>query len=312
MTADDMNAIETRSTPLPWDAFFGHVSAHIAHVYVRVARDESQEPFTLRGWVRGPRCRHSRTLPAQFPLRDLGSGPTHLAEARVTDPTFWSPELPAIYDLNVEFCRQDCVLQQFRATVGIRRLGSVNQSLRLEQQRWVPRGLSLSHPTPADIASAREHDVALRCDRPSDAVCAEASEQGVLMIADVSEPDPFDELRRLARWASVGMVIVPNLTATTMTHLRKQLPNLLFAQPVHPGQTTVERSVEAAGYDLFFCEVDDVASYHVWASTNTQPVIVQRRTREPVTIATARAACDRFQRDLAPPGNEAGYFVQGR
>ena len=310
MTADT-DATGTKSTLLPWDAFFGHVSVNLAHVYVRVARDETREPLTLRGFVRGPRCRHSRTLPAQFPLRDLGSGPTYLAEARVTDPTFWSPEIPALYDLHVELCRHDRVFQQFRGTIGIRRLGCVNTSLRLEQQRWVPRGLYVSDPTPAEIASAREHDVVLLCNHPGDSACAEATEQGVLMMAHVSDSEPHDELRRLARWASVGIAVVPNLTATSLTSFRKQFPNLLLAQPVRAAQEDFKRPVEAAGYDLYLCEVDDVASYRVWASTNTQPVIVQRRTPELVTIATARAACDRLQRDLAPPGNEAGYIVQG-
>ena len=45
------------------------------------------------------------------------------------------------------------------------------------------------------------------------------------------------------------------------------------------------------------------------ARPNNRPVIAVRWTGEPMPLADARRACDQLQRDLAPHGDYAGYFV---
>ena len=309
----ESNLSEPAVPTLVWDFFWGRVSTNLAHLYVRVSGDLAGERPVLRGFVRGPRCRHSRTLPAQFPLRDLGPGPTCLAEARVTDPAFWSPELPALYDLHLELCSDGRMLHQIRGKIGIRRLGCVGSYLRLEQERWVPRGLYVSSATAEELAVAREHEVALLCDDPPDTLCAEAAEQGVFIVARIGRSQPQSELRRLSRWASVGIVVLPQFSPSQVTELRQQFPNLLFARSVqsrqYQGEDAGTDRADDAAYDLELCEVEDLFAYRHRSSTSGKPVLLLRRLAEPVTIVTARAACDRLQRDVAPPGDEAGYFV---
>ena len=56
----------------------------------------------LRGTLRGPFCETARTLPAEFVFRDMATTMTQMAEAIVTDPCMWSPEMPHLYHVDVE------------------------------------------------------------------------------------------------------------------------------------------------------------------------------------------------------------------
>src|SRR3954471_1359581 len=84
------------------------------------------EGTTLRGTVRGPYCENSRTLPAEFPLRPLQRNDAALkmieAEAFVPDPCLWSPELPHVYEVNVEALCDGRTVAEYHGTIGLRRL----------------------------------------------------------------------------------------------------------------------------------------------------------------------------------------------
>src|SRR5687767_12799952 len=87
------------------DVFYGDLSVNRAYVYARLPRPVEDAGLSLVGQVRGPRCRLAEMLPASVPLVDLGPGPTLLAQAMIPDPCFWSPDLPAIYDVTVNLLR---------------------------------------------------------------------------------------------------------------------------------------------------------------------------------------------------------------
>ena len=77
---------------------------------------------TLRGTLRGPFCEKARTLPADFPFRDLGSQQLGTAEAIVTDPCMWTPEMPHLYRVEVEAIEGDRVVAEYHGTIGLERL----------------------------------------------------------------------------------------------------------------------------------------------------------------------------------------------
>jgi len=105
--------------PAKWEICAADVSEVEAKVLVRY-RYELDEPFLLRGTLRGPYCERARTLAADFPFRQL-SGEPPVAEAVVTDPCLWSEELPHLYRANVKAVRGDVVVAEYHGEIGLRR-----------------------------------------------------------------------------------------------------------------------------------------------------------------------------------------------
>jgi hypothetical protein len=92
-----------------------------------IARLKGGNDATLmRGTIRGPFCANSRTLPAEIPFRNVkttgASGPTIEAEALVTDPCLWSPELPHVYYVDIEAVCDGRTVAEYHGTIGLRRL----------------------------------------------------------------------------------------------------------------------------------------------------------------------------------------------
>jgi Glycosyl hydrolases family 2 len=107
----------------------GDVSDMEAVVYARYnpeVDDEFQERerVELRGTLRGPYCEQARTLPAEFAFRDLGPGAPASAEAVVTDPCMWSPDLPHLYQVDVEALRDGQIVAEYHGMIGLRRTPS--------------------------------------------------------------------------------------------------------------------------------------------------------------------------------------------
>lgn len=76
----------------------------------------------LRGTLRGPFCEVAKTLPADFPFRDLGPQQLGAAEAIVTDPCMWTSEMPHIYRVDVEAVHDGKVVAEYHGTIGLERL----------------------------------------------------------------------------------------------------------------------------------------------------------------------------------------------
>jgi hypothetical protein len=104
----------------------GDVNDVEARVFVRYcgarAADSAENGrIVLRGTLRGPYCEGTRTLPAEFNFRDLGSGLDVVAEAIIPDPCTWSPDLPHLYLANVEARRDELILAKFHGMIGLRK-----------------------------------------------------------------------------------------------------------------------------------------------------------------------------------------------
>ena len=76
----------------------------------------------LRGTLRGPFCETAQTLPADFSVRDLSPQQPGIAEAIVTDPCMWSPEMPHVYRVDIEAIEGDRVVAEYHGSIGLERL----------------------------------------------------------------------------------------------------------------------------------------------------------------------------------------------
>ncbi len=246
------------------ELFFGEATDAEARVYARLPADGPFDGCQLTGTLTGPECRFAKTLPATFSFRDLGAGHGLLAEAIVTEPCFWTPDLPFLYRCTVElrmtgaggaadapvYTSSSAVMtphtedgnlsvassrRSVRSTLverlfGIRRFGAIGRSLYLDGKRWVARGVCRARADVSELTAAREASAALRVPAPNDAFCLEASRLGVPLFVDLDADAAslLPEIRRLAQWPSVFAIILDSSLPICAKH-RAAARNTLFA-----------------------------------------------------------------------------------
>ena len=225
------------------ELFFGHVSMAEARIYARwTANSIGEGPIT--GTIRGPRCAYSKTLPATIPFREKGPGLTRLIEAIVPDPCLWTPELPFLYDVSIEWHNSQQQHQTTRQVVGMRAFGVRDGGFRWETRPWVLRAQRVASANPHDFPLWRDADVALAVPWPEDSLCQQAGEVGTMLVALCHDAasNPLAELQRLSRWPAVVLAVLPISTAWP-ADLTRLVPNLLLAethqtsQPLSPWAT---------------------------------------------------------------------------
>jgi hypothetical protein len=200
-----------------------------AEVFVRVlppaAAPAGGEQPRLEGDIRGPECRLATTLPATARLVDLGPPPPGVAARRLvaravlTEPAFWTPELPNLYRLEGRIRAGDAVVGTFGGLVGLRRLGTRGRSFRLDGRRWVPRGTAVDEAA-FDVARLREQAAVAVMVDPAVDTCDRADGEGVAIMALVGAAgdgsSSMDEAtRRIAAWAAHPAVMMALLPAGT-------------------------------------------------------------------------------------------------
>ena len=289
-----------------FDVFYGDLTVNRAYVYARLPRIESPGEWSLAGQVRGPRCLLAETLPVTAKLIDQGPGPTLLARALLADPVFWTPDLPAIYDVAMSLLRGGEVVASARREIGLRPLGVRRKFLSLAGRRWVLRGV---HSSSTSSTLPRQwHDAAagyvVRLPGADDCF-AEASQFGALAVAlDMGPADSIvRRLRELARFPAVALAVLDNVPDSVQP--RRLASNLLFAQRVNG---TSVPDIQAWAHLLWMENAEPAAVIRLAARTEL-PIIVSRTLAQPQPLAAARAACDPLQRDLAAIGQFAGYVV---
>jgi hypothetical protein len=287
------------------DVFYGDLSPARAHLYARLPRPPDDAGLTLTGLVRGPRCLHAQTLPAMFPMVDLGPGPTLLARTVVPEPTFWSPELPAIYDVTVNLQRGDELLASARFEIGLRSFGVRGRDFVLAGKRWVLRGVMPSSTTatlPRAWHDASAVFVASWSDLADDQL-AEASQFGALAVVELAAGGAH-EIRRLARHPAVALAVQQHDFPSGMKRADVP-PNILLGQRMGDG----DRVIRQPWADVLLVESTVAELLARITALGDLPVVVVRPLAQSLPIDDARAACDQLQRDLAPLGQFAGYIV---
>jgi hypothetical protein len=288
------------------DVFYGDLTANRAYVYARLPRPADDAGLTLTGFIRGPRCLHAETLPLTAKLVDLGPGATVLARALVPEPCFWSPDLPAIYDVTVNLLRGSEIIATENREIGLRALGVRDRNLFLEGKRWVLRGVTVSSAIATLPRAWHETSAAYVAEQAGHEQLAEASQFGAIVVVRVDGVDEHiaPALRRLALHPAVALAVIENQLPGNFQHAAIA-PNLLLAQRLENGATFTPQPWAHA----IWADADDTRALKTLLRAIDRPIIAVRRLTSPLPLDQARAACDLLQRDLAPIGQFAGYIV---
>jgi hypothetical protein len=303
------------------ELFFGHAADAVARVYARLRGSEHNSELQLTGTLKGPSCRYAKTLQATFSLADRGPGNSLLAETIIPEPCFWTPEMPQLYDAEVQLRRRGEILAHASRIFAIRRLGARGRKLLFDGKGWVLRAVSRDEAPAAELSQWREADAAMLVRDPDEKLCEEASRVGVLLVADLDRPKPEtlspcgrgqvegadvewarNKTLRLSRWPAVGMVVSTGGAAFDPGDLNH---NLLLAQRFRPEHPVAP----AAWADVVVCEMADADNWAARTADCKLPTIAARLADKQIGVAGGRTLCDRLQRDLAGRGEIAGYIV---
>ena len=288
------------------DVFYNEVSSLSASIYVRGNDFADTEGVTLQGTVQGPECHNATTLPATIPLRTVHGADPFLAKAVVPDPCCWSPHLPATYRVRVEIVRKDIVVAVSEHTVGLKSLHTDENSLYLESRRWVLRAAYLSKPNEVNLNAWRKTGLAMYVEEPSEKLCQQASELGILIIGSITNAshDIAARLRELSCWPALAIAVL-DPSVQNLAHLSRFAPNLLLAQHID-GESLNQVCPDCA---LVFADVSKISDLSAISAQSYCPIIATRQVETELNITNRRTACDHLQRDLAPIGDFAGYCV---
>lgn len=191
-----------------------------AEVFFRIAgsaADAAGGRPRLAGTLVGPECRQATTLPVTARLVDLGPPPgdpgsaSLVARAVLTEPAFWTPDLPNLYRLEARVERGDAVVGAITIRIGLRRLGTRGRSFRLDGRRWVPRGVRID-ATDFDVDAFRHAAATAVVVNPDDPLCGRADAAGVAVIAVLDAASVETAAERIAGWAmhpAVLMALLP-------------------------------------------------------------------------------------------------------
>ena len=293
------------------NVYYGESTTALARIYVDMPTPRRSGSWHLSGWVRGPYCSVARTLPATYALEDL-AGPADaqlperlLACAQVPDPCFWSARLPALYEVHVELRDGDHEAGATRRRLGIRHLGVIGRSLVLEGRRWVVRGVGRSAVNEPLLTRWSDLAAAMLVESPDEELCKRASEHGVLLVVRMGSPENLaDQLRKLARWAAVAIVVLDRETANR-DDLSSLAPNVLLAEHIPADRPFVSQPWA----QIVAREVDTPSTFARELQDCRLPILAIRQGPGFEDLQQARAGCDRLQRDLAAYVDVAGYLV---
>lgn len=260
----------------------------------------------FQGELRGPHCSKAKTLPASFAIQrcECDEKFSQCTSLLVTDPCYWTPELPMLYELSLELELADGTTTAWRHEVGLRRWAIHGRAFFREGKRVVLRGAVVNNFSPETLVQASEAELTLLVREPSNEISERASELGVSLAVDLRDFD--GELTPVLlhhTWhAAVEMVILDENFAAA------------FYKPhsMRIGCVCGAAKPQAAGVDwadVVVFELDPGERPPLWAATCEKPVIAIRRGGAYAELGQARQSCDRLQAEFAPQFDLAGYIV---
>ena len=282
----------------------GHAVDSEARVYLQTSR--AAQIASMSGRLRGPQCDFAHTLKSEHPVQQLSGSadPNCLAEVLITDPCYWTPQLPFQYELHVDLQLASGETRELTTSMGLHRWGAEGPNLRLERRRTVLRGAQVTREAFEAVSTARDAEVALLVETPSEELCHAASRLGVPLVVDLrSCEDPLGEERQRLAWSPA--VLIALLTPGQLGDALKT--SFLLAQSITTG--TTEQEATAIECDLYAIHLGPNDSPPAWLAHSDKPVIAIRHGKTYAEGTEARAACDGLQRELAPQFDFAGYFV---
>jgi hypothetical protein len=287
-------------------------------------------PLEAGGTLTGPRCATAATLPATFQLVDQGHlpGRAPLVRGVCTEPGYWTPELPCLYDATVELRRAGRVVAAGARPVGFRRAGTRGGSIRLDGHRYVPRAVR-SRGDAAALEGLRQSCRAalVSADDLTDDALATADRIGMALVVACALPDGAapealaGRIESLAAHPAVLVAILPHDApaggaARVADALGRRHGSMLLAlgadgdAPPPPAPP---------GFDLLVARLAPGATPHDgWRRALGMPRLAHEDAPAGTPPAALRSACDTLQARLAAwsgtqpppvPFDWAGYLV---
>lgn len=297
----------------------------------------AETPLALEGFLTGPTSTRASTLPVHQKIRIhsqrvVGEGTEILGHSILTEPAFWTPNVPMLYFVKCRITSSGKELALLSQTTGLRRLGIRNHSLWLDGHRFVLRGVTCGN---RDYTSAKQqpagpedHRTADVLDLPAevfsetDSVELEidenlktADEIGrpiIIRLHPKSPPSVIPSIIcRLASHPSVFLTVIPNTLLPEVSKFSAYKGTMLFAKETHAKFAPPELP---NGIDLAVVRLSQSVPDSSWKTPPPYPVIAWQ-----TGVPSQRQECDRLQALLAnwrtapkgPPSSWdwAGYFV---
>jgi hypothetical protein len=275
---------------------------------VTIACADGTSATALGSELHGPVCAFARTLPSVVAAKGARAGGG--VEFLVTEPCYWTPALPFLYDLQLRTQDAQGTIRELDRSIGIRRLIAHGRDMRLNGERIVLRGACCGQLEPSQLAEARAAETAILTPYPDSNVFDAAANTGVFLMVDATEKsgDVMSIFLGLSWQPAAAVVLLTReqIAADRVRAARRM--NLLVAQHIKADDRIVEADMAAAA-DVIAVELADGERPPAWMARIAKPVIAIRRGRVYADLYEARAACDRLQAELAPEFNLAGYFV---
>lgn len=316
------------SAPKPFrEPAFGRLSIGLvradefgAELSIRIigANDASVGATGLVGTLRGPVCLRATTLPVTVPILptppssgDRGAG----GRVVLTEPAYWSPELPNLYQLESRPAGAEGE-SSFGGTIGLRRLSASGRSFRLEGRRFVLRGITADAVSELEIVRSSFAAVATEADRlmlDDRRTLLEADRRGVFLVVRFTGDEHDSVPRSLERHPSAAFWIVRDAEAARRLSRYRVPHGPLVGLEVEGREPPPKRPTDV---DFLVVHLEAEAMPHpAWLdAAPAMPLVAARR---PPSGIEPRAACDLLQASLAgwaaarsrgsPPWDWAGY-----
>jgi hypothetical protein len=266
----------------------------------------------ITGTLKGPTCRRAITLPVTAKFLSLPSDPSRsdsvIARAVLTEPSYWTPELPSLYQVSARLAVNGLEVATCGRPVGLRRFGVRGRSLWLDGRRFVPRGL-LMEECDVDVRHFQAASLTAIVVDPSEAFLEHCDAEGVPVIAILAEasgtPMPVAvAAERIAQWAwhaAVLMAVMPLAVCDgDRDHIaeatRGSRGTLLLAHEVDGSKPPPEPAPAVDGFMVALAA--NTVPHAAWRAAPPDCSLLVRRPRG-VWNVVSRSPCDALQAAMA-------------
>ncbi len=317
---------DSAAASVRFDVVLGRCDSFRAEIYVRAVVPSGTPDTALTGMLSGPDCRLATTLPVTATIRTVpGASPgVVLGKVILTEPAFWTPELPNLYRLTAALTVDGREIGSIQRPVGLRLQGVRGRSLWLDGRRFVPRGL-VSAGSIDDVAAFRGAGLAAVVTDPSEAFLDRCDAEGLAVIARLPDATGGGDAasRRILAWSRHPAVLVAVLparlpgddAAAILADTRSLRGTLLLAIEVDGTQPP---SPLPSGHDVIVVALPGGGFPDpAWRTFEPLVPLVVFRAEASADAAPTRRPCDALQAALAgwgtaadPPAHDwAGYVA---
>lgn len=271
---------------------------------VRVTLVASGDVDLSGAWeLYGPRCEYGRTLASTFRNRATSDSSV---EFLVTEPCYWSPTMPFLYELR----RTDALADGVTHAFGLRQLIAHGRNLRLGGERIVLRGAGCNRLDAASASRAHAAECSVALSSTDEFELSGASRLGAFVLLDAMRFDgDLGALIERCSWQPAAAILaLSREQLESARNLSGSPPGILLAQSSDSRDGSDENSM-AGGSGVIVAVLEDGQRPPAWVAMCGRPVVAIRRGATYADFQQARTGCDRLQAELAPEFDLAGYFV---